>query len=363
MKWILRRLLLAFAIALFVVHVSAASPQDGHFAHESPTQSSGEKVLTVSPTNQAPSRQAPAAPGPAIEPTQPVISIHGLCENSAAGAAMEPSSCMTVVTRDQFEELMNSINLTGQSFSPAALRNLAQTYVQFLAFERAARKAGLEDNAQFAELMRWLRLRTAADLYRRKLGEEFRNPPQEEIDAYYKEHLSSYDRITIARILVPREHPTNQEDKDFEQKALEAAKQAHERAAKGEDPDEIQKDAYVSLGLVSPPPTAMGPLKRSDFLPEESDELFLLKTGEVSKLELEAASYVIYKITRNEPLPESKVEDDIAREISRRNVADAIRSVTDAVHSEFNEQYFGPSEPVSSLADGPSGPASHPRPH
>jgi PPIC-type PPIASE domain len=361
MRWFSRRFLLVSGVALFVVHCSAAFPRDSR-SQEGPAQSSGEKVLPVATPNQAPSGQAPAASGPATESTQSVISIHGLCEDSATDAAMEPSSCLTVVTREQFEELMNSINLAGQSLPPAARRNLAQSYVQFLAFERAARKAGLEDTAQFAEIMRWLRLRTASDLYRRKLGEEFRNPPKEEIDAYYKEHLPSYDRVTIARILVPRKPPSTREDKDFAQKALEATKQARDRAAKGDDPDEIQKDAYASLGLVSPPPTAVGTLKRSDFLPEESEELFSLKTGEVSKVELEAASYVVYKITRRETLPESKVEADIAREISRQKFEAAVQKITGSLQPEYNDAYFGPPGPVS-RSDAPSGPTPNPHPH
>jgi len=351
------RMLLFSGAAFFLVPTATPLPQEGN-APKTAGQSARKEPSALPTANPAPSAQAPASS--MVQATQPVISIHGFCDSKEGGTVPDASSCTTVVTREQFEQLMNSIDVEGRGFSSVARRNLAQTYVQLLAIERAARVAGLEDTQQFAELMRWLRLRTASELYRRKTREEFRTPNEEEVHSYYREHLALYDRITIARILVPRKPLTPQEDKDFNQKALEVAKTARDRAVKGEDPEKIQKDAYSSLRLTAAPPTDMGTLKRSDFLPEESEELFSLKAGDISKLEMEMTSYVIYKVKSREALPESKVAADIAHEISQQKFDAAIRAITEDVHPEYNESYFGPEGQPSSAAGSP--PVSKPHP-
>ena len=132
---------------------------------------------------------------------------------------------------------------------------------------------------------------------------------------------------------------------DFDKRALQAAQSAHERAAKGDDPGQIQKDAYSTLGLESPPATDLGNFRRADFLEKEADEVFSLQPGEISRVQTEPKSYVIYKVLSKETLPESQVKAEIAREIAQQKFKDAIKAVGDAAPAEFNEQYFGPMAP------------------
>ena len=100
---------------------------------------------------------------------------------------------------------MHALNPGGQTISSNGRQNLAQAYVEALAFEDAARKAGTEDTEEFREVMFWVRLRTIGDLYRRNLQEKYRTPEPEEIDSYYQQHLGSFERVHLLRILVPRE--------------------------------------------------------------------------------------------------------------------------------------------------------------
>ena len=276
-----------------------------------------------------------------IDPAQPVITIHGVCDG-AAQKNKDSASCSKVITREEFEKLVNALNPGGQTISPHARQTFAQIYTESLALEAAAKNAGLEDTPQFPQIMAWMRLRTVSDLYRRSLEEKFRTPPAEEIDAYYKEHLASYDRVKLSRILVPRENPSAQDKAEYEKKALEAANTARARAVKGEDPAQIQKETYAALGLQSPPVSELGNYGRSNFMEKEATDVFALKAGEVTPVETEPRSYVIYKVNSRETLPEEQVKNEISHTIAEQKFKDAIKAANDSAHADFNEQYFGP---------------------
>ena len=293
-------------------------------------------LLAVMAVSMAPHWAARAQ----VQPAETVITIKGLCDQVST-ARNDKNPCSTRITRQQFEDLVNSINFTDQTVAPGKRRSFAKTYVQLLAFEKAARDTGLEDTPEFAEILRWVRLRAVADVYRSKLLEKAHAVSAKEVDDYYQRHLPSYERVNIARVMVPRKSPGGASDKEFDQRALAIATAAHERLVKGEDPDTVQNRAYSELGLSLPPTTKIGTRKRADFVPDEAEEVFSLKPGEVSKLETDVGSYTAYKVVSKETLAESKVRDEISRAISERKFKDSIQSVTELLQTEYNQTYFG----------------------
>jgi hypothetical protein len=279
---------------------------------------------------------------PVVSGSEAVITIHGLCNDRSIHPDTPAGTCETVITRDAFERLLNSMNVLEKTVAPETRRNLAEIYAEYRAFEGPATNAGLEATPRFQEIMRWWRLRTLAGLYRGSLQEQFKNVSLEEIHAYYLAHLASYQRLTIARIMVPHPAGSTDEAKRKDQEAHDALQTARERIARGEDPDVVQKDAYSALGLSAPPTTKLGTNPRTNFPTEETDELFSLKPGEVSKVENEGSSYVIYKILSNETLPEEKVKEEVSRTIAQTKYDDAIRAIEGSAKPELNEAYFGP---------------------
>jgi len=133
-----------------------------------------------------------------------------------------------------------------------------------------------------------------------------------------------------------------------------------ERATKGDDIDQLQKEAYTILALPAPPGTDMGNRRKANLLPEYQEEILSLNVGEVSKVEQEAFSFVVYKIDGKKLLPEEIVKDEISREISRQRLDNAFKEITGSIQLEFSEQYFG-SAPISSSAGAQ--PSSTPMPH
>ena len=275
-----------------------------------------------------------------VGPTEAVITVRGLCEGSAQ-KSVNDTSCTKVITREEFETLVAALNPEGQVVPPLARQNLAKNFADFLAVEAVAKKAGIEDTAEFRELMNWARLRTVTDLYRRSLQEKYRNPSPEEIAAYYKQHYSEFERVSLARILVTRESASATDKDSFDKKALEAAKAARARAAKGEDPAQIQKDAYAALGLSVPPSADLGKRRRADLITSEAAEVFSLPEGGITQVQTEARSYVIYKVLSKDAMTEKEAEPEITREIYQQKFKAAMKSVLGAAPAEFNKEYFG----------------------
>lgn len=287
-------------------------------------------------------RPADQAPNPTqVSASDAVITIHDLCEPGKP-AGTDGKSCTTVVTREAFEKLINSMNVTNRVISQETRRNLAETYADYLALERPAVEAKLDQTAQFTEVMRWFRLRTLADMYRGGLQAQFAKPSAEEVHAYYTERLPSYDRIRVERVVVPRApaKPESDEEKSAEEKALGIAQTARERIAKGENPTLVQKDIYAQLKSDAAPVTDVGSLGRSNFPKDEVDELFSLEPGQLSKVEKEA-SYVIYKVKARETLSEESQKEAISHEIAQRKFSEAMRAINESAQPEFNDAYLG----------------------
>lgn len=282
-----------------------------------------------------------------VAPSDAVITIRGLC-SIPKHSGQDAKTCTMEVTRDQFEQLVNSMNVLDKTLGPETLRKLAEVYAEYLALEQPAVDAGLEKTARFDEIMRWWRLRTLAGLYRGSLQEQFRNPSTEEIHAYYVSHLSSYDRIKVARILIPHWPNETMQQKQSEDKALEVANSARDRVLKGEDMEVVERDSYSKLGLTSRPPiTDLGMYPRSSFPPAEVPELFALGPGQVSKVENEGSSYVVYKVWSKVRLSEDSVHNEIALQIAQDKYDNVIHSIDERVKPEYNDAYFGRRETTS----------------
>lgn len=322
----------------------------------------------VQPANSATPQPAPKPgvetpapnPGADVPAMASVITIQGLCspastaktgataatKSTASGKNAAGAPCKTVVTKAQFEKILDAVNPGTQPVAPAMRRNLGQTYVDLLTFSQAAHKAGIDKDPNFNEYMRLLRMKALQDFYRRKLEKEDRNPPESEIEAYYKQNIQKYEQIKLGRIFIPAKNPSAANKDDWEKKAAQEASDIHDRAVKGEDLEKLQKEAYTTLGLtISPPATNTGNRRRGMLAPSEEKELFDLKAGDVSQVEQEPAGYIIYKVDSKETLPEAQVKDEISRELFRQKMESQLKSVNASVHADFNDQYFEPSSP------------------
>jgi hypothetical protein len=329
------------ACALVVISV-AASAQGSSVgapyisAHGQQIQEASGDVAQKKQVGQEPRQEQTA-----VTVTDPVLTIRGVCSTAGTSSERSGGACTTVISRKEFEELM-AIVAPGRKADAGTRQNVAKMYTELLALEAAARKAGIADTPELRWTLQVLRLRTLADSYRRNLEREYATPSSEEIDGYYHREARRFEEVKLRRIVLPKNNFSATDKQEFEEKALQVANELRQRAAKGEDFDGLQREGYTRLGFPgSPPSTEVGNRRRASLLSEVADEIFGLDPGQVSKVETEPYSFVIYKVDARRTLPQRVVRDEISKEIFRQKVDNAIKAVTGAVQADLNEGYFG----------------------
>jgi hypothetical protein len=298
-----------------------------------------------------------AASADEVPPDAVVVSIQGICPPGKP-APENSDSCTTTLTRRQFETMLTVLNITNQNYSPAALKGIAESYVQLLMLADAGQKAGLDRDPRFEEMMKIARVRTMAELYRHTLDEKFSAPSPEMIEAYYKDNIGKYEQLKIDRVFIPLADPRKpQERATFEKKARQKAEELRDRAARGEDMQALQEEAYKSLGLASPPKADQGAKRKGNYPPALEKDIFALKPAEVTKVETDLSGFGFYKVRSREPIPLEYVKAEITRDLYQKNMEAAMQSARGHVHSDFNDKYFKPH------VAGPMPPAFRPAPH
>lgn len=276
-----------------------------------------------------------------VAPDAAVVVVHGVCPNNAAPA--NPDACKVVITKQQFMAMLDGMSITSQLSTPAAMRNFAESYSQLLALASAGQKAGAENDPRFQELMRIARIRALADTYRHSLDEKYGNPSQEEIEAYYKENIGKYEALKVERIIIPTMNlnRTPAARAEYDKKIQQLANDMHERAARGEETQKLQDEAYKVLNLPSSPRTDLGVKRHGGLSAAIEKDLFALKPGEVTKVETEPSGLNIYKLRSRDTIPVQFVKGEIVRDLHQKNMEAAIKAVTGAVHPELNDKFFG----------------------
>jgi len=297
-------------------------------------------------------------PAASVPPNQPVITMHGACANEQIGTT-DAGTCTTVLNKEQFEKLLDAINTNNQPIPPQMRRNLAQALVGLMTFAQAAEKAGMANDPKFEEVMRVVRMRTLQDMFQRSVDQKNRNSSPQEIEAYYAQNSGKYTEVKLGRIFVPKNNPTApvaQDKGEFEKKAEQLANDMRARAAKGEDLEKLQREAYATLGLTTPAPSAEAGTRRKGMLmPQEEEEIFSLKPGDLSKVEKEPTGFIIYKVESKQTVPLEQVKDEIGRELFRQKMDAQLKAINDSVHTDYNEQYFGPAPTTTTPGPGSTG--------
>lgn len=334
-----------------------ASPTPPPAAAQSPTKSATPGSPAAKPSEGKETKKSSASAEAALPATATVITVHGACgPRPAAKGAAAKSTCVTHVSKKQFDTLLNLVIPPNQPQTPQMRRTLAQRYVELLAIADAAEKAGVEKSPEYA----LLRLRGLAEAYQRQLDEKYKDIPQPEIDAYYNQHKDEYVSATLRRLYIPKvdaakPKASDAEKADFAKKATEIGNQMQERAKKGEDMDALEKDAYSKLGLsTTPPSTQIGPVRKGA-LPAATDKaIFDLPQGGVYKDD-QPTAVIIYKVDKKETLMPDKVKEEIVRTLHRQKMEEALKGVTSSVKADYNDTYFGAATSPTAAPPTPPG--------
>ena len=276
-----------------------------------------------------------------VGPDDPVITINGFC----ADPAQPHDACRTVVTRSQFEKLTAALQ---PGMSPSLRLSVANAYARNLRMSAVAEKRGLDKAPAFAEEMRFARMQLLAQDLNRVLQAEANDISDADLEEYYTRNESTYEQATVARIFVPHaKQPisaTPAAAPQQEAAAEEMAKIAADlrlRAVHGEDPDQLQLEAYAQAGEPrTTVNTKMEKVRRST-LPPQHEKVMELKPGEVSEVFSDpAGAHFIYKMISKQTLPLEEVKSEIRSAISAQRLRESTKPFQGDV--AFNDAYFIP---------------------
>jgi len=308
---------------------------------------------------------APATvPNAKLAPTDPVITIHGLC-SGAANAKAKDATCNTIVNKQQFEGVMNGLNALGAPLLPVQRRAVAEGYATTLLNYEEAKKAGVDKDPRFAEVMRLARMRAMGDMYKAMQQEKASKVSPQEIQTYYKNNLDNLEELALRRVTMPRYNRANLKDEVFATKAQKVASDIHDRMAKGEDLDILEKEAFDTLGVKDPPTTKMGPIRRGAYAPDQEKQIFALKPGEVTAVIEQPSAFIIFKLERRDMPTLEQAKNEITRILIKQHMDQQEQARSKAIHVDYNEQYLGAEHatdwmPISNLNAG-SGQGSNPK--
>lgn len=306
-----------------------------------------------------PGSQVQAAPGapPAeneqpdlskVSPATPVITINGLCENPPADKSAS-SDCKTVVTREEFEKIMNAVQ---PNMPPRARRQFATRYATFFAMSQKAHDMGLDKNPEFEEQMNLARIQILSRELNRSIQEKASQISDKDLQDYYDGHQADFEEADLERIVVPRAAQSSaakaKPSDDKAEKPAAAvnmkaeADKIHARAVAGEDFHKLQEAAYVAAAVKTKAPSvAMNDVRRSGLVPAEASVMDL-KEGAVSQVFSDGSGYVIYKVKKKEVEPLDKVKEEIRGMLRNQRVQEQMQAVEHSVTTNLDDDYFGP---------------------
>lgn len=292
---------------------------------------------------------APAAgPTSSVAPDAPVITVQGLCDKTAGNTTA--ADCKTVITRAEFEKLMNAIQ---PNLPDAAKRQLANGYVQGLFLAEKAHEAGLDRGPDFDEKLVLMRLRLVATLGQGQVHKEAANVPDAEIEAYYHDHISDYKTISYERLNVPKQKkvdpatekandPDLQKKREASQAEMKAeADKLRARAAAGEDFSKLQQEAYDFGGYTQMKASnpRVDKVRKGAILTADAS-IFELKPGDVSQVFADPGGFAIYKVDAVEDLPVASVHDEISRVLANERENSWKQSLEKS--TKLDDAYFAP---------------------
>lgn len=323
----------------------------GTLAFSQATKSTSSPLASSSGTEAVMNVDKGSLPDAGIGPDVPVISVHGLCEDSHR----EPvgKNCVTIITRAQFHKLVADIQ---PNMPLSAQRQFATRYVEILIMAQKAHQMGMDQGTEFEAHMEIARVSILSEALSDALRERA-HISDKEIADFYHQHLENYQKANLQRMYIPRiqqlpsptEKLTEEQQRDrtheSENTMRAVAEKLHARAEAGENFNDLQDEALNLAGIhAGHSDTSLGETRRSQ-LPPKQAFVMDLKPGEVSAVIPDVSGYVIYRVESNSTEPLSDVQNDIRSALTAERVQEQLKAFLEAANPLLEERYFGPEKP------------------
>jgi parvulin-like peptidyl-prolyl cis-trans isomerase-like protein len=313
---------------------------------------------TPTPAPQQPAASNPASANPAdgkdaesskVAPDAPVLTINGLCDNPPADKATDPN-CKTVITRAEFERLLESI----QPNMPARVRRqFAMRYSTALIMAAKAHQMGLDQGPKFEDKMKLARIQVLSQGLNQAIQEKAGQISDQDVQDYYNKNADAYQEADLQRIFVPRSQtlpasavklsPAEEKKRQaVAESAMKAeADKLHARAVAGEDMTKLQGEAFQFAGIKTKAPSAKLGSERRNGLPPAQASVIDLKPGQVSPVFSDQSGYFIYKVGAKDTEPLDKVKEEIRATLRTQRMQEQMQAVQQSGTPVLDEAYFG----------------------
>jgi hypothetical protein len=286
----------------------------------------------------------------------PVITAKGPCPASnAKPKAAAKAECKVIVTREEFEALVNGMN---PHMVKGERQVLANAYGKALALAMEATRRGLDQDPRLQAQLRYSRLIMLANATSKELYNDALASPEEDAEKYYAVHKHLFERFTFDRIYVPLEKrsavaldpqgtTTSTEasgDNLHEKDMKELAEQVYSRALAGESFDKLQKEVFKTAEISTEPNTKVEDLRRGD-LSEVQNVIFDLEPGKISPLLVDQTGYFIYKLVSRTVPPFDSVKQQVTVRMQNDKSAEGIKRIEKLSKAEVNGTYFEKYDP------------------
>jgi hypothetical protein len=281
-----------------------------------------------------------------ISMNAPVLTIKGFCPEKSGVEVTDAKSCVTVITRGQFEELAAAVR---PNLSASVKQQLASIYPRLLVMAQKAQDLGLDRQPPYEQMIAFSRMQILAQGLIRKL-EQGSDVTEQEVEDYYSKHGEDFDEYSFERIFVPlRKQAGPGEGKSqsaadmrtSQMELTELAESLRNRAVAGADFMDLQKEAYAAAGVkMASLSTTTGKLRRTG-LPANDAEVFELKVGEVSNLITDAGGHYIYKLAAKDRIPLDAAKSEILRTVQSQRAQAELEKINHSYTAETNDAYFG----------------------
>jgi hypothetical protein len=276
-------------------------------------------------------------------------------ESGAPSAGSTASACKTIVTKAQFENLVEALN---PQMAAINRRQLAESYPRLLLFANKARELGLDQDPRFADAMRFASMQLLTQRLNRYFEQQASSISDSDVEKYYKGNAIKFERAELLRIFVPKQTRQMQNTGSGEHSSpavdspmLKVAEKIRARAAAGEDFQQLQKEAFEAASISSGSPNVSTGKIAAGGLPLNHQTVFEMEPGQVSDLIADPGGYYIYKVVSKQMVPLAQARKEIRKELASQRVQDATASLNKSIKSDLDQKYFGAS-PGSSRPSG-----------
>ncbi len=211
---------------------------------------------------------------------------------------------MTIVTKAQFENLVDALN---PQMTAINRRQLAESYPRLLLFADKARELGLDQDPRFADAMRFASIQLLTQRLNRYFEQQASRISDSDVENYYKGNAIKFERGELLRIFVPKQTRQTQNPGSGEHSSgvvdssmLAVAKTIQAKAAAGEDFQQLQKEAFEAACISSGSPTVSTGKIAAVRLPLDHQKVFEMQPGQVSDVIAESGGYYTYKVVSKE---------------------------------------------------------------